>query len=236
MTSDVFFISYGEPNADQNFARLLVHAPSAKRVNGVAGIFNAHVAAATLSVTPNFYVVDADAEIETGFDFSFTPSVDTMLWNDIPETECVFVWRSRNPVNDLLYGYGGVKLFSKQKLLDATSWNIDMTTTIGSPFVPKFQISNVTAFNTDPFNSWKSAFRECAKLSSSTIPNGDNTDNKYRLDIWCSRGANRPFGNECILGAKQGRDFGLRYKDNPQILNKINDFNWLRTIYDSHAT
>ena len=27
------------------------------------------------------------------------------------------------------------------------------------------EIANIKAFNTDPFNTWKSAFRECAKLS-----------------------------------------------------------------------
>ena len=47
-------------------------------------------------------------------------------------------------------------------------------------FVPMFQISNTTAFNTTPFDAWKSAFRECTKLASSIIPNNDNTDNEYR--------------------------------------------------------
>ena len=37
------------------------------------------------------------------------------------------VWRSKNPINDLLYGYGGVKLFPKQALLDFDDWHIDFT-------------------------------------------------------------------------------------------------------------
>lgn len=232
---DVFFLSYDESFADENFEILQMFAPNAKRVHGVKGIFEAHQECARRSKTSHFYVIDADAIIDEEFSFKFTPQTDRLVYETIPETECVFVWRSRNPVNDLLYGYGGAKLFPKQKLLDAPSWNIDMTTTIGATFVPKFQISNVTAFNTDPFNTWKSAFRECTKLAAAVIPNGDYVDNKYRLDTWCEKGVKRPFGSYAILGANQGRDFGERYKHKPKILNKINDFEWLREVFESHA-
>jgi len=231
---DVFFLSYDEEFADHNFELLQESAPRAKRVHGIKGIFEAHQECARQSKTSHFYVIDADAVIEEEFNFKFTPQSDQFVYETIPETECVFVWRSRNPVNDLLYGYGGAKLFPKQKLIDADNWNIDMTTTIGATFVPKFQISNVTAFNTDPFNTWKSAFRECTKLASSVIPNGDNTDNEYRLKVWCERGQNRRFGKYAIMGAQQGRDFGYRYRDRPRLLNKINDFDWLKEVFDAN--
>lgn len=231
---DVFFLSYDENFADENFEILQLFAPHAKRVHGITGIFDAHKECARQSKTSHFYVVDADAVIDEHFSFDFTPSADSFAYPGIKETECIFVWRTRNPVNDLLYGYGGVKLFPKQKMLDATSWNVDMTTSIGAPFVPKFQISNITEFNMDPFSAWKSAFRECTKLSSSIIPNGDNIDNEYRLNVWCTRGADRPFGKYCIMGAKQGRAFGIRYKDKPHILAKINDFVWLREVFDAN--
>lgn len=233
--NDVFFLSYDEPFADENFEILQMFAPNAKRVHGIKGIFDAHKECARQSKTSHFYVIDADAIIEEEFSFKFTPRPDCLVYNSVPETECVFVWRSRNPINDLIYGYGAAKLFPKQKLLDAEDWNVDMTTTIGATFVPKFQISNVTAFNTDPFNTWKSAFRECTKLSSSIIPNGDNTDNEYRLKVWCTKGSDRPFGEFAILGAQQGHDFGERYRENTKILSKINDFEWLKEIFESHA-
>lgn len=231
---DVFFLSYDEPFADENFELLKLFAPTAKRVHGIKGIFDAHKECARQSKTSHFYVIDADAIIDEEFSFKFTPSASKFVYETIPETDCVFVWRSRNPVNDLLYGYGGAKLFPKQKLLDAEDWNVDMTTTIGATFVPKFQISNITAFNTDPFNAWKSAFRECTKLASSIIPNSDNTDNEYRLKVWCERGEKRPYGDYCMLGAEQGADFGERYRDKPHILNKINDFEWLQEVFDQN--
>jgi hypothetical protein len=229
---DVFFISYDEPYADQNFEKLREIAPHAKRVHGVTGIFEAHKECAKLSRTTHLYVVDADCLIDDKFEFDFIPRKNVEVWSEVVETDCVFTWRSRNPINDLLYGYGAVKLFPRDKLLNATHWKVDMTTTIGCPFVPKFQISNVTAFNTDPFNTWKSAFRECTKLASAIIPNSDNVDNEYRLQIWKTRGSDRPFGKYAIDGANQGADFGTHYKNNIAALNMINDFEWLKAQFE----
>lgn len=229
---DVIQISYNEEQADENFEILQMFAPHAKRVQGVKGIFNAHKAAAEIAETSHFYVVDADAVMEEDFSFRFVPNPEKMEYDYSPQTKCVYTWRSRNPVNDLVYGYGGAKLFPRKSLLEAKNWQVDMTTTIGCVFVPKFQISNVTAFNTNPFETWKSAFRECAKLASSIIPNGDNIDNEYRLNIWCSRGKDRPYGKYCLDGANQGKDFGEYYRKDLKSLNKINDFNWLREQFD----
>lgn len=225
---DVIQISYYEETADENFEILKMFAPHAKRVQGVKGIFNAHKAAAEIAETNHFYVIDADAIIEEEFSFKFRPDANKIEYGHHPQTDCVYTWRSRNPVNDLVYGYGGAKLFPRRALLKAKQWNVDMTTTIGCPFVPKFQISNITAFNTNPFDTWKSAFRECTKLASSIIPNGDNIDNEYRLDIWCSRGKDRSFGEYCLMGANQGREFGTYYKNDIKALKKINDFAWLK--------
>ena len=228
---DVVQISYYEPFADFNFELLQMFAPHAKRIQGVKGIFEAHKAAAEIAETSHFYVIDADAIIDEQFNFKFKPNDKIDQYPNVKETDCVFVWRSRNPINDLIYGYGGAKLFQRKALLDAENWNVDMTTTIGCPFVPKFQVSNVTAFNTDPFNTWKSAFRECTKLASAIIPHGDNLDNDYRLKVWQSKGEKREYGKYAILGAKQGAEFGKTYKKNLKALSLINDFEWLEKAY-----
>tara|TARA_B100001094_G_C18178816_1_gene799588 strand:- start:2037 stop:2744 length:708 start_codon:yes stop_codon:yes gene_type:complete len=229
---DVVQISYHEPYADDNFELLKLFAPLAKRVQGVKGIFDAHKAAAEIAETQNFYVIDADAIIDEQFNFKFRPNPNKEQWPGVYESECVYVWRSQNPVNDLLYGYGGAKLFPRKAMLEAQDWSVDMTTTIGCPFVPKYQISNITAFNTDPFNAWRSAFRECTKLASSAIPDSDNTDNEYRLKVWQTKGKDKQFGEYAILGAKQGADFGYEYRNKKDILNNINDFDWLKEVFD----
>jgi hypothetical protein len=230
---DVIFLSYDEPTADENFELLQLFAPHAKRVHGVDGILNAHKECAKASSTNYFYVVDADAVIDELFTFKFTPSAYKDAYPGVAENKCVYTWRSLNPVNKLIYGYGAVKLFPKRQLLQAKEFKVDMTTTIGCPFVPKFQISNITAFNTDPFSTWKGAFREATKLASSIIPNGNNTDNEYRLKVWCDYGEKAEFGKYSIMGAQQGRDFGTHYRNNTQALHLINDYVWLKEQFNA---
>ena len=46
------------------------------RVQGVKGIFEAHKRCAELAYTKSFYVVDADAKLESNFDFPFKPKWD----------------------------------------------------------------------------------------------------------------------------------------------------------------
>jgi len=58
--SDVVFISYNESFADKNYNSLLQLYPNAKRIHGIKGIHQAHIAAAKISTTPMFWVVDAD--------------------------------------------------------------------------------------------------------------------------------------------------------------------------------
>ena len=121
---DVIQISYYEETADENFEILQLFAPHAKRVEGVKGIFDAHQAAARIAETNHFYVVDADAVIEETFKFDFIPKSNQLEYDHFPQTDCIYTWRSRNPVNDLLYGYGGVKLFPRKQMLEAKTWNV----------------------------------------------------------------------------------------------------------------
>ena len=229
---DVFMLTFGEPEADDNFKILQEKAPHAKRIDGIEGLLNAHKACAEESRTNYFYVCDADAIIQENFAFKFEPSNSREAYPGIPETECVFTYRSHNPINDLVYGNGALKLFPKKKLLAVKEFKVDMTTSIGAIFKPKFEISNITQFNTDPFNTWRSAFRECTKLSSNIIDNNKQVDDAYRLKVWCERGEDRRYGDYAILGATQGRDFGEYYRNNTKALNKINDWDWLKEKFN----
>jgi hypothetical protein len=220
MRYDIIFISYNEPQADENFALLKARFPYAQRVQGIKGIHQAHIAAAKKAFTKMFWVIDADAQILDTFNFDHVVSEYDL--------ENVHVWRSRNPINDLEYGYGGVKLLPKSLTQNMDTSKPDMTTSISLLFKAMPEISNVTAFNVDAFNTWKSAFRECVKLASKTIDRQDDSDTNYRLNVWCTRGLDRPFGREAIEGAVQGKQYGLENKDNNEALKMINDFDWLR--------
>lgn len=218
---DIVFISYEEPNADINYAALKEQFPMAKRVHGVKGIHQAHIAAAKKCFTKMFWIVDADALVLDDFNFDYK----------VPDhqSDHVHVWRSQNPINDLVYGYGGIKLFPRKLTIDMDTTKPDMTTSISSKFKAVSEIANITAFNTDPFNTWKSAFRECAKLSAKIIDRQKNDETEQRLETWCTRGEDRPYGSYAIAGARAGRKFGLSDSNDIKL---INDFDWLKERFN----
>jgi hypothetical protein len=224
---DVVFISYNEPNADENYNNLLKVCPDAKRVHGVKGIHQAHIAAANLSSTELFYVVDGDAKLVEDFNFN----------NHIPIVfrDHVHVWRSKNPINDLIYGYGGIKLLPRNKTINMDVTKPDMTTSISSKFKMVKTISNITAFNSDPFNTWKSAFRECVKLSSKIIDRQKDDETNHRLKTWCTVGEDKPFGKFAIAGARSGTEYGTSNRGNVEALKLINDFDWLKEQYEQRT-
>jgi CYTH domain-containing protein len=217
---DMVFISYDEINADENFLRLQDIFPRLKRINGIKGIHRAHREAAKIVTSEMFWVVDADAEILDGFDFRY----------NVPrhEIDMVHVWSSKNPINNLVYGYGGVKLLPRILTLNMNVTSPDMTTDISKKFKLISEVSNITRFDTDPFSTWKSSFRECVKLASGTISRHNEIETKERLEIWCTQGRDKKFGEYAINGAISGKKFGEDNRSNTAELMKINNFEWLR--------
>jgi hypothetical protein len=215
---DIIFISYNEPDADDNFNNLKERFPLAKRVHGVNGIHQAHIVAAKKSFTRMFWVVDADAVILNSFNFDYKVSESDL--------DVVHVWRSINPINNLSYGYGGVKLLPKQLTINMDTSTTDMTMNISSKFKAIEEISNITAFNTDAFSTWRSAFRECCKL---VVINND--ESLSRLEAWCQLNDSAPYGFYAYLGALAGRAYGQKNAPDKEALSKINDFTWLEVLW-----
>jgi hypothetical protein len=224
---DIVFISYNEGYAEQNWGNLKARFPTAKRINGIKGIHQAHITAAKKCFTKMFWVVDADAQLVEDFNFDY--EVDNY------NLETVHVWRSINPINDLTYGYGGVKLLPRKLTINMDVNNSDMTTSISDKFKAVEQISNITAFNTDPYSTWRSAFRECVKLASKTIRGQVDNETEARLEVWCSVGKDRRYGEYAINGANDGRVYGLDNNSNPDALRLINNYDWLYERFSASA-
>jgi hypothetical protein len=224
---DIAFISYGETYADHNWDLLKSKFPTAKRVDGVKGIHQAHIKAAKKCFTKMFWVVDADAQLVDDFNFDY--EVDA--WN----LETVHVWRSINPVNGLEYGNGGVKLLPRKLTLKMDLTKPDMTTSISDKFKVVERISNVTAFNTDEYSTWRSAFRECAKLASKTIDRQDEDETNERLRVWQTARSNSPYGSYAIKGAQEGSSYGRANQNNTEALKQINDYDWLYEQFSKHT-
>ena len=98
---DIFYISYDEPNAEENWADLLNKVPWARRVHGVKGFDAAHKACAIQSETDRFITVDGDNKVMPDF-------FEQVL--DVPDTdhdgndlkECIFSWNAKNILNGLV--------------------------------------------------------------------------------------------------------------------------------------
>ena len=223
---DVVFISYHESFAAERFADLCakLRGNLICWVKDIKGIHQAHIEAAQQSSSEMFYVVDADAVVVDDFNFDYQ-----IPYYDINAKVTVHVWHSLNPVNDLEYGNGGVKLLPRLLTLDMDMSKPDMTTSISKWFKSIPSISNINGFNTDPFNTWKSAFRECCKLSSRVIDRQDDAETQYRLDVWCEKSTDE----YALQGARAGRTFGAVNRTDLEELKKINDFEWLKEQFDA---
>ena len=211
---DVIFISYDELNAEENWERLLEKAPYAKRVNGIKGIFNAHKAAAKLATTDMFFVVDGDAYLTYDWEFDFNPGIF--------DRDCTYVWKSKNPLNNLTYGYGGVKLFTRSKVNSLKSWGTDLTLSVNKKLKVMDSVSNITRFNTSEYNTWKSAFRECAKLVRK-----DDILSKERLQAWLNPTESAMFAE----WAKKGAEQGIAFANSQEDMININDYEWLKQVF-----
>ncbi|MBM38512.1 MAG: hypothetical protein CMO97_05505 [Woeseia sp.] len=216
---EIFLISYKEDynEVDKRLLKVVtkgIHHGWVTHIRGVKGIFEAHKACAEKCKTDMFWVIDADADVTDDFMFDYIP--------DVYDKEVVHVWASQNPVNGLEYGYGGVKLFPTEMVREADTWGIDFTTGLSNRFKSMPQISCVTKFNTDAFSTWRSAFRECVKLTLN-----DDAESQERLNTWLNTRGEEDFTAEAVKGALEGNQFAKANKNSLEELNKINDYEWL---------
>ncbi len=221
---DVIFISYNERDAEKNWQRVLEKVPQAKRVDGVKGIFEAHKAAAKLATTDMFYVVDGDAYLTDDWSFDFQPGIF--------DRDCTYIWYSKNPINSLTYGYGGVKLFPRKKLLELKNWStLDLSTSVTEKIKIVEKVSNYTYFNTDAFSTWRSVFRECVKLYVNNYNHPETFEHQFRLDQWLEVKDNTEYSDIVLDAAKKAIKFAEANIKNKKELIKINDRDWLESQF-----
>lgn len=215
---DIFFLSYNEPNSWDNWQILSKRFPQAKHIYGEKNIYLSHKAAAKQSTTDYFWVVDADNEVLSSFNFDY--------FVEDYDFDLVHIWYSRNEINDLEYGNGAIKLLPKM-LFDITKDGIDITTSLSNKLkiIPK--VASINRFASSPWNAWRGGFREAAKLSSNAIARSNQDENAKRLTAWATKGLDKRFGEYVIPGAMLGMKYGTANKNNQDALSKINDWSWL---------
>ena len=240
---DIVYLSFDEPNADENYADLLDKCPWAKRSHGVEGSDAAHKAAAELAETDRFITIDADNIVRQDF---FSTEVDM---DKIRDTD-VISWAGKNTINGLVYGNGGIKCWPKKVVMDMRThenaptddpraqvdfcWNINYV-----------QMNNIycdVMNNGSPLQAWRAGFREGVKMS---LVDGDVIDpmqleqqvhkkNFQRLLTWMSVGDDCENGIWAVYGARLGCYMTNVTRDSWDWKN-VRDFRWLTNFFETEV-
>ena len=216
---DVIFISYDEPQAEQNWQILQAQCARAQRLHGVEGMELALEAAADLSSTPWYFAVFAKTRLDPGFDFSFVP--------DYLQQPKHYIFNCRNSVNGLEYGHMGIVMYNCNGIRHINrqgNWGLDYTLSWPSESIPLLSCHG--DFNTTAYHTWRTAFRETAKLAyfESQQP---TVEGGYRLRTWLTR-AQGPHSEWCLQGAKDGQEFFQQCQGDLHQLQHSFRWQWLR--------
>jgi hypothetical protein len=195
---DIVYISYDESEAEQNWEKIVHRFPRTKRVHGVEGMENALIQAAKKSETPWYYAVFAKTALAESFEFDFVPD-----FLQIPKH---YIFNCRNRVNSLEYGHMGIILYNCNMVINGASYDklgLDYTLSFPTESIPLLSCHG--NFDTTPYQTWRTSFREVAKLAyfESVKP---TVENGYRLDVWQNK-AEGEHAEWAINGARDGVEF-----------------------------
>ena len=217
---DIVFLSNGEQGADENYEHLLqvTHKLPNRviRVDGVNGRVQAYHAALEASNTPWAFTVFSKLEVNEKFDWSWQP--DRM---QVPKH---YIFYAENPVNGLIYGHQAMIAYQKSLVLNNIGKGLDFTLDDEHEVVE--QVSGIAQFNTDPFATWRTAFREVIKLKDAT-----DHMSKQRLEVWLTK-AEGNFAEYCLLGAKDASDYYDEVAGDFSKLKLSYEWAWLKARFD----
>lgn len=208
---DIIFLSYDEPNAEENWADLQRKIPWAKRVHGVEGSDAAHKACADLSETKHFVTVDGDTIVDPKF-MQVELDLDKLGVND----DYQFSWCGKIDANGLMYGNGSLKMWTKEFVKNMkTHENTDGSddTQIEFCYFDNYYQLNenysTSIITSTPHQAWRAGFREGVKMSLDRGKPIDDINslwwqNKHRLYIWQMVGCDIPNGIWSVYGARLG--------------------------------
>ena len=232
---DFVYISFKEPNKEENWADLKNKVPWAKRVDGVVGFDNAHKAAAELSETDFFISIDGDNILDKKF------LLQTLDF-DLTDPKAVHRWRARNSINNLVYGNGGIVGWPKSTCLSMktheNSDNVENQIDFcwGVPHENLHNCYSETVIHSTPQQAFVAGYREGVKMSvEKGVPIAANEfskkiwpQNLRVLAQWMTVGADVENGKYAMLGARIGC-----YKtvlDNSD-LNTVRDLGALEKVF-----
>jgi len=210
---DCIYLSYDEPQKEEFWLRIKNMVPWAKRVDGVQGSDAAHKAAAEISHTERFVLIDGDNMPEEKF-FNLTLEFPDESWE-----RAVFRWRARNHINGLMYGNGGLSSWTRDFVRNMkTHEHSDGKDETAIEFCfdplywPMHDCYSTTYPNGSAFHAWRAGFREGVKMCldrgrKPTVSEFQDRVHKRNFDhltIWHNVGCDVAHGLWAIAGARQG--------------------------------
>ena len=209
---DIIYLSYDEPNAEENYADLLTKVPWAKRVHGIEGSDAAHKECARISDTSRFVTVDGDNTIKQEF---INQVLDFDEHTDLENS--VISWCGLNTINGLMYGNGGLKCWPKEFVLNMKTHEAAETDKAQVDFCWELNYIQQNSWysfvhnNKTPQQAWRAGFREGVKMaldqglkvSKEEFLKG-HWKNLHRLWIWLMVGQDVTNGTWAIYGAREG--------------------------------
>lgn len=236
-STDCIFLSYDEPNAEENYSHLVNICPWAKRVHGMKGFDAVHKAAAALSETERFISVDADNKVLPEF---FDLKIDLKP----TDVNHVFSWAGRNTLNGLVYGNGGLKLWTREIINRMRSHEVAVDEQNRVDFCWDLNYKHMNDTYSDvyvtgsPLQAFRAGFREGVKMTLDRghrvnprrIPELINEKNYKRLLVWCSIGADVENGEWAIYGARLGA--WLTNSNSGFDISKIASYDWFSSYWE----
>ena len=233
---DFVYISFKEPNKEENWADLLSKVPWAKRVDGVKGFDSAHKAAAETAETDFFISVDGDNIIDETF------LLQTLDWSKTNK-KAVHRWRAKNNINGLVYGNGGLVGWDKETCLNMrTHENADteenrLDFCWGVPHENLHNCYSTTVINAEKDQAFTAGYREGVKMGldkGKPIPANDFNKNVWPenlrvLSTWMTVGADVENGKYAMLGARMGLYHTVLGNSDEQ--NDISDIEGMREMF-----
>jgi hypothetical protein len=210
---DCVFLTYDEPNAEENWVKIKNMVPWACRVDGVKGSDAAHKAAGQASNTDRFILIDGDNIPDPAF-FNLTLEFPTAEYE-----QAVFRWRAKNHINGLMYGNGGLSSWTKQfveNMQTHEASNGAVENDVEFCFYPNYwamhDCYSTTYPNATAFQAWRAGFREGVKMCLNKGARPTLSEFKQRvhhrnldhLTIWHNVGRDVDNGIWAIAGSRMG--------------------------------
>jgi hypothetical protein len=240
---DVFFITYDEPLKDVFWGQLQERFPHFQRVDGVKGFSKAHRECATRSRTERFFTIDGDSILNEKF-------AAQNISDELLASPYVLSWSSRNSINGLAYGNGGVKNWPRELMLQAKTHEdgesedaaVDFCFTVDYYQMP--DVLSTSHVNGTPLQAFRAGFREGMKMGldrgkkiiapmthlAEELHARVHISNLERLKIWCSVGADVEHGLWAIYGARLGL---YELYVNNMSLDNIRDYDWFSLYWQT---